>query len=236
MRRDYFVYRGLCSRDYGVLLNGKETTAAPEREVETVSIPGRSGDLHMDKSRWKNVTLQYPCAIVRDFEANFTALKQALLIGTDYGRLEDTLHPDEYRLAAFRGPIEPSTTPYNRAGEFTLAFDCKPQRFLKAGEEAVTVSSGGVLYNPTGFPALPLLTLNLTGDARLQVGGVTVAIAGYTGVMVLDCELQDAYRDGANLNRYITAPEFPTLGAGANKISWTGGIASCAVTPRWWTL
>lgn len=236
MRKDFFIFGGVNSLDYGVLLDGSGTTTAPERDVTTVTIPGRSGDLLVDAGRWKNTTVSYPCTIAREFEGRFAAFKQALLAEGGYKRLEDTLHPDEYRLAYLAGPLEPETIPYNRAGTFALDFGCKPQRFLKSGEDALTVASGGKLYNPTGCTALPLILLTLTADAKLNVGGVQMSVAGYTGPMWIDCDLQDAYYNNTNLNKYLTAPEFPVLGAGATQVSWSGGIAKCEVVPRWWRL
>lgn len=236
MRKDFFIFGGVNSLDYGVLLDGSGTTTAPERDVMTVTIPGRSGDLLVDAGRWKNTTVSYPCTIAREFEGRFAAFKQALLAEGGYKRLEDTLHPDEYRLAYLAGPLEPETIPYNRAGTFALDFGCKPQRFLKSGEDVLTVASGGKLYNPTGCAALPLILLTLTADAKLNVGGVQMSVAGYTGPMWIDCDLQDAYYNNTNLNKYLTAPEFPVLGAGATQVSWSGGIAKCEVMPRWWRL
>lgn len=98
MRKDFFIFGGVNSLDYGVLLDGSGTTTAPERDVMTVTIPGRSGDLLVDAGRWKNTTVSYPCTIAREFEGRFAAFKQALLAEGGYKRLEDTLHPDEYRL------------------------------------------------------------------------------------------------------------------------------------------
>lgn len=236
MRKDFFIFGGVNSLDYGVLLDGSGTTAAPERDVTTVTIPGRNGDLLVDSGRWKNTTVSYPCTIAREFEGRFAAFKQALLAEGGYKRLEDTLHPDEYRLAYLAGPLAPETIPYNRAGTFALDFSCKPQRFLKSGEDTLTVASGGKLYNPTGCAALPLILLTLTGDAKLNVGGVQMGVAGYTGQMWIDCDLQDAYYNNTNLNKYLTAPEFPVLGAGATQISWSGGISKCEIVPRWWRL
>lgn len=232
MRKDFFIFGGVNSLDYGVLLDGSGTTTAPERDVMTVTIPGRSGDLLVDAGRWKNTTVSYPCTIAREFEGRFAAFKQALLAEGGYKRLEDTLHPDEYRLAYLAGPLEPETIPYNRAGTFALDFGCKPQRFLKSGEDVLTVVSGGKLYNPTGCAALPLIRLTLTGDAKLNVGGVQMSVAGHTGPMWIDCDLQDAYYNNTNLNKYLTAPEFPVLGAGATQVSWSGGIDKCEVVPR----
>ena len=236
MKKDFFIFGGVNSLDYGVLLDGSGTTTAPERDVTTVTIPGRNGDLLVDAGRWKNTTVSYPCTIAREFEGQFAAFKQVLLAEGGYKRLEDTLHPDEYRLAYLAGPLEPETIPYNRAGTFALDFGCKPQRFLKSGEDVLTVASGGKLYNPTGCAALPLILLTLTGDAKLNVGGVQMGVAGHTGPMWIDCNLQDAYYNNTNLNKYLTAPEFPVLGAGATQVSWSGGISKCEVVPRWWRL
>lgn len=83
---------------------------------------------------------------------------------------------------------------------------------------------------------LPLIRLTLTGDAKLNVGGVQMSVAGHTGPMWIDCDLQDAYYNNTNLNKYLTAPEFPVLGAGATQVSWSGGIDKCEVVPRWWRL
>ena len=98
------------------------------------------------------------------------------------------------------------------------------------------MQNGAKLCNPTLCAALPLLDITLTGAAKIQVGGVQMSISGYAGQMLVDCELQDAYKEGVNLNRYIDAPQFPALAAGSTQISWTGGIERLIITPRWWTL
>ena len=56
--------------------------------------------------------------------------------------------------------------------------------------------------------------------------------------MVIDSELQDAYHGTSNWNKNITLNDrrFPKLKAGENLISFSGGITSVEVIPRWWTL
>ena len=103
MRKDFFIFGGVNSLDYGVLLDGSGTTTAPERDVMTVTIPGRSGDLLVDAGRWKNTTVSYPCTIAREFEGRFAAFKQALLAEGGYKRLEDTLHPMNTAWPTWRG-------------------------------------------------------------------------------------------------------------------------------------
>lgn len=234
--RKCLTYNGRSSLDCGLIIDGAGTYNAPRRDTESVEVAGRNGSLTVDNGRWENVTVSYSVAVYgEEFRARMDAVRAWLLSGVGYMRLEDDYHPDEYRMARYSGRVEWDVNMLARTGQTTLEFDCWPQRFLRHGAQAVQVSNGGVLYNPTQFAALPLLELTLTGDAKLQIGDVPMSIAGYTGKMLIDCELQDAYRDGANLNRYLTAPEFPQL-ARETRVSWTGGISSLLVTPRWWTI
>ena len=231
-----FWFDGHCCEEFGIVCSGSSTFAAPERDVTVVDIPGRNGTLTIDNGRYKNITITYPAAVPREFSARAAAIRAWLLRPNGYRRLEDEYQPDCYRLARFAGPLEFDAGFLNRSASMNLAFDCTPQRWLKSGEYAQPIANGQTLYNPTGFEALPLIEVELTGEAALQVGGITVQFAGYTGPLVLDCDLQDAYAGTSNLNRYVTAAQFPVLPAGKTEISWSGGVSSVRLTPNWWTL
>ena len=232
-----FWFDGHCCEEFGIVCSGSGTFAAPERDATVVDIPGRNGTLTMDNGRYKNVTITYPAAVPREFSARAAAIRAWLLGPNGYRRLEDEYQPDCYRMARFAGPLEFDAGFLNRSASMSLAFDCMPQRWLKSGEYAQPIANGQALCNPTGFEALPLIEVDLTGEAAaLQVGEVTVQFAGYTGLLVLDCDLQDAYEGTSNLNRYVTAAQFPVLPAGKTEISWSGGVSSVRLTPNWWTL
>lgn len=237
MRRDYFIFGGIDSRDYGLLVAGPETADAPERDVTYIDVPGRSGALLVDNGRFKNKTHPYHCSIIHDFERRFEAFKTAMLSRVGYHRLEDTIHPEQFRLASFKGPIRPQTTPYNLAGEFDIEFDCKPQRYLKSGERAIQLAAtGGRIINP-GFPALPLVTVYGSGAGTLSVDGGTVVFKEtFSGPIILDCDIQNAYYGDVNKNAEIFAPVFPVLPTGESVITWDGGVERVEIIPRWWTV
>ena len=237
IRRDYFIFDGIESHRYGIYLAGPATADAPQRDVTATQVPGRSGDLLLDNGRFLNQELHYQCAVVQEFETRFAAIKTEILQRQGYCRLEDTIHPEEYRLACFAGPVEAQTTPYNRAGQFELRFNCKPQRFLKRGERAIRLTqSGAVLRNP-GMPALPLFRVEGGGAGTLRVNGTEVEfLEDFSGPVLLDCDTQDAWFGAGNKNNEIRAPEYPALAPGENRIEWSGGVTAVTVTPRWWTL
>lgn len=187
------IYKGLVfddidSRDYGIYITGDAVFNSPERDVEMIEIPGRNGTYALDKGRFHNIEVTYPAGLFggseADFAAGIRAFRNALASRIGYKRLEDDYNPDEYRMAVYSAGLD--VTPAQlKAGEFEITFDCKPQRFLKSGETAVSVSSGGTITNPTLFESRPLLetegtgTINLNDDAIVitnnPIGNVTLA-------------------------------------------------------------
>lgn len=236
--RNYLVFDGRQSTDFGVWISGGGTFNAPERDMETVSVPGRNGDLTFDNGRYKNLKVSYPAFINRDFDSHTADFREFLLSKIGYKRLEDSYHPEEYRMAMYTGGFSVKTTPRNLAGSFDLTFNCKPQRFLKAGEipRAITANSS-VMYNPTSFRARPLIRVYGTGN--FTIAGINLVIVSQAGAyMDIDTELMDAFYGSVNCNSRITltSGEFPVLEPGESEITKTSGITRLEITPRWWRL
>lgn len=231
-------FNGRCSADYGVMVSGQGTFNAPERDVDIEEVPGRNGAVTFDNGRYKNIEVEYQASITRAFRRNAEAVRAWLLAPIGYCRLEDSYHPELFRLARYTGGIEFEMQACNHAGEMKLLFDCKPQRFLKTGEQAIVLTEGRTICNPTAFPALPLIRVYGSGAGTLNVGGTVVKLYDLdpAGYLDLDSEIMDAYEGTINRNGQISAPEFPRLTAGDNAVSWSGGIAKIQITPRWWTI
>lgn len=174
-----FTFGDISSKAYGVYITQEAAYNAPERDTEVVEIAGRNGAYILDKGRFKNITVSYKCGIALDdeqsFESAIRTFRNALASKAGkYVRLEDEYNTNEYRQAAFLGGIEVDMAD-RRAGEFTVSFDAMPQRFLKSGETAVSVASGGTLNNPTLFDAHPLISAYIDDAATLNIGDKTIA-------------------------------------------------------------
>jgi len=186
-----FEFDGESSKDYGVYITGKAVYNAPTRDVEMVSIPGRSGQFALDKGRFENIEVTYPAGIFADDEANFAEaisdFRNYMCSRKGYVRLSDDYNPNEYRMAFYKSGLDVSPAQL-KAGEFNITFDCKPQRWLTSGEEAITVADGDTLTNPTLFESSPLLevegygTIGFNGYAieidDVQIGDVVLMNAG----------------------------------------------------------
>jgi phage-related protein len=88
------------------------------------------------------------------------------------------------------------------------------------------------VYNPTLFDAKPLI--RVYGKGSITVNGETMEWSGSSEYVDIDCDIQDCYYMGANMNNYVTG-DFPVLSPGDNVIAFTGST-SVRITPRWWIL
>lgn len=176
---NYLIFDGVKTSDYGIVISGEGTYNAPKREVDMFSIPGRNGNFALDKGRFENVEVTYPAANhepndLVSFRSNMDGLRNALASRIGYKRLEDTFHPDEYRMAMFKDGLEANMVGQAMASQFDIVFDCKPQRFLKSGGTPIDVTSGDTVTNPTLFESQPLLEIEGSGDIDFNGSKITV--------------------------------------------------------------
>ena len=237
MGLNHFIFNGESSLDYGIYVGGQGTYNAPQRDVSKISIAGRNGDLIMDNGRWLNIQVPYNIVIMKDFLNNTDGIRAWLMEPVDYVRLEDTYHPDSFRMARFDGPINFTTAAWNNSGKAKITFDCKPQRFLKSGEIKQTLSIGDAVYNPTRYESKPLIRILGSGDGVVYLGEYIIGVTGLATHVDIDSELQDCYIDHMPANDKVTLTDgFPLLPAGKTVVTWTGGVTSVEITGRWYTV
>lgn len=237
-----FKFGDKTTADFSMHVEKFPAQIGAQRKHNTVSVPGRNGDLHFLENAFTNYTQVYECYFHGELSTpeQAHAVKAWLLGDGSYRRLEDIYDPQHFRLASFRGPLDIENI-LNKYGRCTVCFDCAPQAFLKSGEYAVSFSTAGVLHNPTAYTALPMITVYGNAAGTLTIGANTVTIKSIADPLILDCDTQNAYSqpgDGApqNQNGNILAIPFPSLSPGDNVISFTGGITRIEIIPRWWEL
>lgn len=232
--KHYFSFDGRASTDFNTYLARSNFFAAAAEDVKRESVPGRNGDVFISNKRYQNFKLKAVVYIPDHVQKYIDGLKGFLLSRGKYCRYEESYYPDYFRMARFIGPFDPDPINKWQAG-IELEFNCKPQKYLRAGELVTSYTSDDVIFNPTHYQAQPFL--RVYGYGTLVIGNSQIVIASTSLPYIdIDCERQDAYYGTINCNNAISVYDFPELEAGNNEISLSGSISRVDVTPRWWTV
>lgn len=262
MTQHGFVFGGSDSRNLGITFYRAPELSAPQPRLTKISVPGKSGDYTQWAGDYDNRTLTLYCNAIAPSHANaMAAIHRALLMQPGYQQMELSTDTDHYLLAQLQEGGE--QTPISQEiGQFTLKFDCQPQRWLKEGTLNVHVQGEYLIYpasdlypgsetfpysytahleNP-GFDSMPEFTLYGTGAAGyLTVNNQRIEISSVPASgIVIDCQIQDVYAPGGqeNLNHLVSIPNdaWPTLPFGTNEISWSENLVKLTIKPRWYDL
>lgn len=232
--RDSFIFNGKSSIEFDIWAFEKRQRGTPVRSTETITIPGMNGSLELDNGRYENVPVKYGCILIDDGKRRIDAFIDYMVRQKGYQRLEDTFSPDEFRLGRYIGGTD--KTYVGEKGKFEISFDCKPQRFLKIGENEIDSTSEVVLLNPTNQVSLPIIRIYGTGEVMVTSEKLfTLTINENPGYIDFDSEIKDAHYGAVNCNGKFSG-EFPEFGAGSTTITPGAGITRMVITPRWFAI
>lgn len=235
--KETFYLDGIDAEEYGIRLQRPIEFEDAMPIVETVHVPGRNGDLVFSTGAYSNRRAIANCFVLSHNHAKDELSRAAkfLFSSVDYRKFEVSDDPEHFLFARVASGAKINNR-LRSLCDFSVEFDCKPQRFLKSGLYPVSYDEAGTLVNFNSEEAKPIITVWGNGSGRLQVGENVVEIIDFDGSIILDCDLQNAYNGIENMNRNISAAKFPILKAGENAISFSGGISKVEIIPRWWEL
>ena len=220
------------SREFGVYITGEAVYNAPEREVEMITIPGRSGAFALDKGRFENIPVKYPAGIFAENESDFAQamsdFRNFLCSKQGYCRLTDDYNPNEFRKAVYKSGLEVEPAQL-RAGEFEILFDAMPQRWLTSGETKQTIAaSGDTITNPTLFDSKPMIEATGYGTIDWGDGEITISNDPIGTISVLTRAKESGVRSFSFTFRDTYANSGDTLTA--QKISYTADFTTTPFT------
>lgn len=240
---------GESSENFGMVVSAAPAFDKPIRKQTVYSVPGRNGSIIFQQDAFEDVERAYEVWIAEQTEEDsggtpvsgtlperIAAFTAWLNSKTGWQELEDSFELDYFRLAYYSGGNNFSNE-MMAVGHSTLTFMCRPERFLKSGKTAVSVSNGTILNNPTKFTSKPLIHIEVSSPATIGItlGGNTIS-ASVTDYINIDCDTMSAYRlPTENRNDKITGA-FPKMPPGANTVAITGSPSSVTIVPRYFTI
>lgn len=235
---DYFWIDGIRSDLVGIRLQRPVTFSGTTPKISSVPVPGRNGDLHYNDGAYNNVEGEASCFALQEryIDTALNAISKWSLMEPGYHRLETSEEPNIYRMAeVISGPE--TEIRMKVLAPFTLKFDCMPQKFIKRGEKEISIARSGTIIRNEWFPALPVIKITGGGVGTLSINGLTMQFReSFSGPVIYDADTENAYWERENKNKEIYAPDRLILPSGNCEITWSGGVESVTITPRWWTL
>lgn len=225
---------------FHVMVSGEGTCNTAEADTTSVSVVGRSGDLIIDRGRYKNVSLKYAGFQYADnratFEENNSDFRNYLSSNANkYVKIADSYHPDEYRMGRLNGGVTIDVNGTHDAGKFNLMFNCKPQRFLTSGDTVQTFTANGTITNPQIMASKPMIRVYGVGECTIGTYTVRIADDSPYSYIDIDCDAQTCFYGLENANQYVVIDEFPILESGVNNIV-IGDMTKIEIVPKWWKL
>lgn len=242
-----FTYRGRNSLDFGLVVESKTGVyGAPVPIVETVRVPGRGTLIlnnkvdPLDNEEYEDIEIRFTCHVLPDPEQDLHILARkiyAWLYGNvEFARLEDTYEPNYYREAYIGQQSSVEDVAAALAGKIEIPFTCRAFKRHVAGDEVITLTAAGKVFNHEQYTSKPAVTLYGSGSAVLYINDRQISITGIDGHITLDSELFEAHKDGTRQNTALTSQVFPRLVSGVNEVSWAGNVTRVEIIPRWVSL
>lgn len=230
-----FTFNGVSSTTHGLRVTSDYVINSTGNDVETVSVPGRDGDLLISKNRLKSVTIELPCTVLSSRKLTDAESDISNWLNVDgYKDLTLSWDPDFIYRSAFIETFEIASL-MRQFGKVKLNFLTYPVKFYKQGRTTQTLSNGATVNGIGNVNAKPIITLVGSGDCTLTINGRKTKLRAVQNTITLDMQARQVF--SGNLpawDKVVRAPQYqmPYLDAGRNLISWDGDF-TVKMAPYW---
>lgn len=226
---------------YDVLINGvrsftKQFTARSRPSIpsavpkyEIIPVDGRNGSL----TRFMGyddvpLSIEFNILFQKNVKRKWREIKAFLQKAKTLSFTDD---PDFHRKVK-QVSINATENEVENSGIFTVDFVLDPFEYQNT-QKTIHTASPFNLNNPGTENSVPLIHVYGTGDITLRFNGVGVTLHNLTDEIILDCDLEEAYKGSTtNMNDNMSG-EFPEFKSGTNQISFTGNVSKIEIDGRW---
>lgn len=220
---------GVKDETFFISVANRPVIPAAKKKIEKISVPGRDGDL-IRVDGFEDVPLPIDFNILehRNIKADIRKIKGWF---QDKKILSFSDDPNYFRKIknVQIGDIDNEVEFY---GAFTVDFLLDPFEYQKTSVKSY-MTSPVELTNPGTYFSKPLIKVYGSGIVILTVNGVSITLKNLTDEIILDSDLEEAYKGlTTNMNSNMIG-SFPILHKGRNVISWSGNVTKIEIDERW---
>lgn len=229
-QENWIVFKGFNTQ--GIFLI-EEVPVVPSAELKQtlIEIDGRHGFLTDSQDVYQPIEISVELKLY-----NKSDIQKVRNIFRGSGDLILSNQKDRYYKATVINQIEFERV-VRQNHSVMVTFKLQPHAYELKDNTITLTTSPYTLTNETNATAQPEIIVYGTGTATLIIGDETVHIKNINNHIILDYELQEAYRinngSPSNANTDVSC-DYGEIQMGTTKIEWSGsGITGIKINPRW---
>lgn len=224
----WFKFKGIDSRQMGVIVTKMPATVRPKRRMESIKIAGRNGSLHTDEGTYDSYDRTMECALKRREKLDEVA---AWLVGS--GEMIFSTEPDKVYQVMISNQVSISQM-MRMFQKFMVTMDTQPFKYsVNAFNDVLELTTPTKIKGKGSVYAEPIITVYGSGDITLTINKKDFLLHSVDGSITIDSEMMEVFKGNTNQNSKYGAVEFPRLEVGENEISWTGNVEKVEIHPKW---
>lgn len=224
----WFTFKGVDSREMGVIVTAMPETVRAERRIESITVAGRNGSLHTDEGVYESYDRTMECALIK--RARLDEIT-AWLVGS--GEMTFSTEPDKVYRVTIANKI--SIAQMMRVFQkFQVVMDTQPFKYsVNAAGDALELTAPTTIRNSGTVYSEPIITVFGSGDVTLTINGADFPLYGVEESITIDSEMMEVFKGDTNQNGKYGGADFPRFEVGKNEIRWTGHVSKIKIQPRW---
>lgn len=218
---EHFIYKDISSDSLDLIIKEMPLVPQAERNIESISLNGRNGNLHIDNKNYKSKNYSIIC-----YAKDLSKIDDICAFLQGSGKLVLSKYPNRYFNATIMNQI--SFKKYsNYLQEFPIQFELDPIAY--SNEETIEeLNESGSITIEGNTEIKPVVTI--TGTGAITINGYSLVVQE-TGITI-DCELMNCTKNNLSKNDKVILDEFPVLNVGTNEIVLGTGITNIDIKYR----
>lgn len=223
----WFTFKGIDSRDMGIIVTAMPETIRSERRMESITIAGRNGTLHTDEEVYESYDRTMECAIKKRAMLDEIA---AWLVGS--GEMQFSTEPDKVYRVTIANKISIAQM-MRKFQKFMVTMDTQPFKYrANPLRDDLELTAPTIIRNSGTVYSEPIITVYGSGDITLSINDVDYPLYGVSEYITIDSEMMEVFKENMNQNSKYGGETFPRFEVGENAISWTGNVTKIEIQPR----
>ena len=232
----WFRFKGIDSRQMGVIVTAMPETVRAERRVQSITIAGRNGTLHMDEGVYESYDRIMECALKK--RANLDAVA-AWLVGS--GDMIFSTEPDKVYKVTISNKISISSM-MRMFQKFQVIMDTQPFKYsVNPDNDLIEITNlksvswkSRPIHNKGTVESEPIITVYANSSVLMQLNGNKILLEDIDGHITIDSEMMEVYKDGENANsKFSSSDGFPKFRVGENVFRIAGTLEKIVIEPKW---